>query len=96
MNLPLKTEFLHQLNDLIRKDEENKVQIGPINMKDIFNRFKPPAEQITIKDLQNEIKALKQEIQILKQNDISLEYKILELEEKLLDHRLGNLKKRMK
>ena len=37
-------------------------------------------EQVTIRDLQNEIKALKQEIQILKQNDIFLEYRMLELE----------------
>ena len=27
---PLKTGFLHQLNNLIRRDEENSVQISPI------------------------------------------------------------------
>lgn len=43
-------------------------------------RPKTQSEQITIKDLQNEIKNLKQEIQILNQNDISLEYRLLELE----------------
>ena len=76
---PLKIEFLHQLNDLIKRDEENKIQITPINIKDIYNRFKTPTEQATIKDLHNEIKTLRQEIQTLKQNDISLEYRMLEL-----------------
>ena len=37
---PLKIEFLHQLNDLVKRDEENRVQISPINMNDIYNRFK--------------------------------------------------------
>lgn len=43
-------------------------------------RPKTQSEQITIKDLQNEIKNLKQEIQIFKQNDITLEYRLLKLE----------------
>ena len=77
----LKIEFLHQLNDLIQKDEESwKEIIQPINMKEIYIRFKTQSEQITIKDLQNEIKNLKQEIQIFKQNDITLEYRLLKLE----------------
>ena len=58
-------EFLSQLNNLIIKSEEVK-QIEPINMKDIYKRFKVPNQNITIKDLQEEIKNLKQEIQILK------------------------------
>ena len=49
-------------------------------MKEIYIRFKTQSEQITIKDLQNEIKNLKQEIQIFKQNDITLEYRLLKLE----------------
>ena len=51
-------------------------------MKDIYKRFKVPNQNITIKDLQEEIKNLKQEIQLLKENDISLEYRLLELEGK--------------
>ena len=58
-DFPLKIEFLHQLNNLIKRDEESRVQISPINMKDIYNRFKTLLKQVTIKDLQNEIKALK-------------------------------------
>jgi len=78
----LKNEFLSQLNNLIIKSEEVREHIEPINMKDIYKRFKVPNQNITIKDLQEEIKNLKQEIQILKENDISLEYRLLELEGK--------------
>ena len=78
---PLKDEFLSQLNNLIIKSEEVK-QIEPINMKDIYKRFKVPTQNITIKDLQEEIKNLKHEIQILKENDITLEYRLLELKGK--------------
>jgi len=78
----LKDEFLSQLNNLIIKSEEVREQIEPINMKDIYKRFKVPNQNITIKDLQEEIKNLKQEIQLLKENDISLEYRLLELEGK--------------
>ena len=46
---PLKTEVLHQLNDLIKRDEENRIQLNPINMKDIYKGFKTPTEQVTIK-----------------------------------------------
>jgi len=67
---------------LIIKSEEVREQIEPINMKDIYKRFKVPNQNITIKDLQEEIKNLKQEIQLLKENDISLEYRLLELEGK--------------
>ena len=78
---PLKDEFLSQLNNLIIKSEEIK-QIEPINMKDIYKRFKVSNQNITRKDLQEEIKNLKQEVQLLKENDILLEYRLLELEGK--------------
>jgi len=71
---PLKDEFLSQLNHLIIKSEEVREQIESINMKDIYKRFKVPNQNITIKDLQEEIKNLKQEIQLLKENDISLAF----------------------
>ena len=80
-DLPLKDEFLSQLNNLIIKSEEIK-QIEPINMKDIYKRFKVSNQNITRKDLQEEIKNLKQEVQLLKENDILLEYRLLELEGK--------------
>ena len=51
---PLKDEFLSQLNNLIIKSEVK--QIEPINIKDIYKRFKVPNQNITIKDLQEEIK----------------------------------------
>jgi len=37
---PLKDEFLSQLNHLIIKSEEVREQMEPINMKDIYKRFK--------------------------------------------------------
>jgi len=55
---PLKDEFLSQLNQLTIKSEEVWEQIEPINMKDIYKRFKVPNQNITIKDLQEEIKIL--------------------------------------
>ena len=52
----LKDEFLSQLNHLIIKSEEVREHIEPISMKDIYKRFKVPNQNITIKDLQEEIK----------------------------------------
>src|ERR1044072_1153261 len=52
------------------------------NMNDIYNKFRKPKEQVTLKDLQDEIKNLKQEIHILKQSDIDLEYRIIKIEGK--------------
>ena len=51
-------------------------------MNDIYNKFRKPKEQVTLKDLQNEIKNLKQEIHTLKQSDIDLEYRLMEIEGK--------------
>ena len=38
---PLKNEFLYQLNDLTQKDEESwKKKIQPVDMKEIYIKFK--------------------------------------------------------
>src|ERR1044072_5685669 len=57
---PLRNEFLQQLNILIEKDEQNRPAIESFSMNDIYNKFRKPKEQVTLKDLQEEIKNLKQ------------------------------------
>jgi len=38
---PLKCEFFYQLNDLIQKDEKSRKEIiQPVDMKEIYSRFK--------------------------------------------------------
>ncbi|XLU53647.1 hypothetical protein S245_048295, partial [Arachis hypogaea] len=77
---PLKDEFLFQLNDLIWKEEKSKEEIRPVEIKKIYNRFRTPKEETSLKYLQEKIKTLKSEISELKQQNISLNYRILKLE----------------
>ncbi|XLU78278.1 hypothetical protein S245_001699, partial [Arachis hypogaea] len=76
---PLRDEFIRQLAELVKKEEESKQEIRPIEIKEIYNRFKNPQE-VSLNSLKEEIKKLKREVSELKQQNINMDYRLLKIE----------------
>ncbi|XLU76769.1 hypothetical protein S245_000190, partial [Arachis hypogaea] len=77
---PLRDEFIRQLAELVKKEEESKQEIRPIEIKEIYNRFKNPQEEVSLNSLKEEIKKLKREVSDLKQQNINMDYRLLKIE----------------
>ncbi|XLS86203.1 hypothetical protein HN51_036369, partial [Arachis hypogaea] len=76
----LRDEFINQLAELVKKEEESKQEIRPIEIKEIYNRFKNPQEEVSLNSLKEEIKKLKREVSELKQQNINMDYRLLKIE----------------
>ncbi|XLU73829.1 hypothetical protein S245_032882, partial [Arachis hypogaea] len=77
---PLRDKFIRQLAELVKKEEESKQEIRPIEIKEIYNHFKNPQEEVSLNSLKEEIKKLKREVSELKQQNINMDYRLLKIE----------------
>ncbi|XLU27911.1 hypothetical protein S245_063977, partial [Arachis hypogaea] len=77
---PLRDDFIKQLAELVKKEEESKQEIRPTEIKEIYDRFKNPQEKVSLNSLKEEIKKLKKEVLELKQQNINMDYRLLKIE----------------
>ncbi|XLU50109.1 hypothetical protein S245_044923, partial [Arachis hypogaea] len=77
---PLRDDFIKQLAELVKKEEESKQEIRPTEIKEIYDRFKNPQEKVSLNSLKEEIKKLKREVSKLKQQNINMDYRLLKIE----------------